>query len=410
MRFINPQGFANGDDFFVYLRDSFDVLYAKARHAPKMMSIGLHCRLAGRPGRAAGLIRFLDYIGGFDRVWIATRLDIARHWHREHHPGAVAASSREAEAGRMNPIPLDTLNTADRKAFVAALGEVMEQAPWVADDAFAARPFASLAALYQAMTDAVRNAGEARQRALIDGHPDLAGKAAREGKLTADSAAEQAGAGLDRLSEEEFATFHRLNDAYRKKFGMPFIVCVRRHSKESILREFERRLHNDAAAEHKTALAEIFRIAALRLDQRVTAPDRLKVHGHLSTHVLDVHAGHPAAGVAIELCEIGAGGAARTLQRTVTNADGRTDRPLFAGHADPDRDLRIALCRRRLFRAAGRADVRSAVPRHRAGALCRRRARRQISRAAAGDAVVVFDLSRQLRRGAPPLDRIAKFR
>lgn len=235
----------------------------------------------------------------------------------------------------MNPVSLDTLNAADRKAFAAALGEVMELAPWVADEAYAARPFASLAALHQTMTDAVRKGGDERQRALIDGHPDLAGKAAREGKLTADSTAEQAGAGLNRLSEEEFAAFHRLNDAYRAKFGMPFVVCVRRHGKESILREFERRLKNDAATERQTALAEIFRIAALRLDQRVKAPDRLKVHGRLSTHVLDTHSGHPAVGVAIELCEIEAGGAARTILRTVTNADGRTDRPLFTGTPIP---------------------------------------------------------------------------
>ena len=84
MRFINPQGFATGDDFFVYLRDSFDFLYGEGERAPKMMSVGLHCRLAGRPGRAAGLARSLDHIAGFDRVWVATRLDIARHWHREH--------------------------------------------------------------------------------------------------------------------------------------------------------------------------------------------------------------------------------------------------------------------------------------------------------------------------------------
>jgi 2-oxo-4-hydroxy-4-carboxy-5-ureidoimidazoline decarboxylase len=234
----------------------------------------------------------------------------------------------------MNPVSLDSLNAADRKAFTAAIADVMELAPWVADEAFAKRPFASLAALYQAMTDAVENAGDERQRALINGHPDLAGKAAREGKLTADSTAEQAAAGLDRLSEQEFADFHRLNDAYRGKFGMPFIVCVRRHGKASILREFERRLNNDAAAERNTALTEIFRIAALRLDQRVTAPDRLKVHGHLSTHVLDTHGGHPAAGVAIELCEIGAGGA-RTLKRAATNADGRTDQPLMSGMPIP---------------------------------------------------------------------------
>jgi 2-oxo-4-hydroxy-4-carboxy-5-ureidoimidazoline decarboxylase len=235
----------------------------------------------------------------------------------------------------VDPVSLDTLNSADRATFMAALGEVMELAPWVADEAYARRPFASIAALYQTMTDAVRDAGDARQRALIDGHPDLAGKAARAGKLTADSTAEQAAAGLDRLTEDEFATFHRLNDAYRAKFGMPFIVCVRRHGKESILRQFEKRVQNDAASEQTAALGEIFRIAALRLDQRVTAPDRLKVHGHLSTHVLDTHGGHPAAGVAIELCEVAASGATRPIKHAVTNADGRTDQPLMSGMPIP---------------------------------------------------------------------------
>jgi putative urate catabolism protein len=91
MRFINPQGFATGEDFFVYLRDTFDVLYAEGAVAPKMMSVGLHCRLAGRPGRAAGLVRFLDHIAKHDRVWVATRLDIARHWRREHRALAAAA-------------------------------------------------------------------------------------------------------------------------------------------------------------------------------------------------------------------------------------------------------------------------------------------------------------------------------
>src|ERR1700728_3350501 len=235
----------------------------------------------------------------------------------------------------MEQITLDTLNNADRKTFMAAIGEVMELAPWVAEETFAKRRFASIAALYQAMTDAVRNAPPERRKALINGHPDLAGKAAREGNLTADSMAEQAAAGLDKLSEQEFADFHRLNDAYRKKFAMPFIVCVRRHGKQSILREFGRRLNNDAASEQKTALGEIFRIAALRLDQRVTAPDRLKVHGHLSTHVLDTHGGHPAAEVAIEFCEVATSGATRLIKRAVTNADGRTDQPLLSGAPVP---------------------------------------------------------------------------
>jgi 2-oxo-4-hydroxy-4-carboxy-5-ureidoimidazoline decarboxylase len=235
----------------------------------------------------------------------------------------------------MDQISLDTLNAADRKTFMAAISEVMELAPWVAEETFAKRPFASIAALYQAMTDAVRNAPPERRQALINGHPDLAGKAARQGNLTADSTAEQAAAGLDKLSEQEFADFHRLNDAYRKKFAMPFIVCVRRHGKQSILREFGRRLNNDASVEQKTALDEIFRIAALRLDQRVKANDRLKVHGHLSTHVLDTYAGHPAQGVAIELREIAGSGTARVIKRVETNADGRTDAPLFTGMPVP---------------------------------------------------------------------------
>jgi len=180
------------------------------------------------------------------------------------------------------------------------------------------------------MTAAVRHAGADRQMALIRAHPDLAGKAAREGTITPDSQLEQASAGLDRLSLDEFDHFHRLNNAYRAKFGIPFIVCVRRHGKESILRQFEQRLRNDDAAEMDAALAEIFRIAALRLDQRIAAPDHLRVHGHLSTHVLDTRRGRPAAGVAIEFLEVSASGQSRLLSTTTTNADGRTDRPLVA--------------------------------------------------------------------------------
>jgi len=85
LRFINAQGFGTGEAFFSYLKDAFDVLYAEGERAPKMMSVGLHCRLVGRPGRAAGLMRFLDYLAAKSGVWIARRVDIARHWHREHH-------------------------------------------------------------------------------------------------------------------------------------------------------------------------------------------------------------------------------------------------------------------------------------------------------------------------------------
>jgi peptidoglycan/xylan/chitin deacetylase (PgdA/CDA1 family) len=81
MRFVNPQGFGGGDEFFTYLKDSFDVLYAEGATSPKMMSVGLHCRVVGRPGRAGSLMRFLDYVMKHDRVWVPTRLQIAQHFH-----------------------------------------------------------------------------------------------------------------------------------------------------------------------------------------------------------------------------------------------------------------------------------------------------------------------------------------
>ena len=231
----------------------------------------------------------------------------------------------------MTTVSLQTLNAADKGAFVKALGDIYEQAPWVAEGVHGKRPFASLNALHEAMMAAVREASAEQRIALLKGHPDLAGKAARAGTMTADSKAEQASAGLDHLTEAEYAAFHRSNEAYRKKFGIPFIVCVRRHSKDSILRQFERRLQNGAAAETKAALTEVFRIGALRLDQRVEAPDKLKVHGRLSTHVLDTHAGHAAAGVTVELMELPAHGEPRLIAKATTNLDGRSDQPLIGG-------------------------------------------------------------------------------
>ena len=231
----------------------------------------------------------------------------------------------------MATVSLTSLNAATKADFIAALGDIYEHAPWVAEAVSGRRPFATLAELHEAMIAAVRAASIEQRLALIKGHPDLAGKAARAGTMTTDSKAEQASAGLDRLSEQEFADFHRLNDAYRSKFGIPFIVCVRRHTKDSILQQFERRLNNEAATERDAALAEIFRIAALRLDQRVDAVERLRVHGRLSTHVLDTHSGRPAEGVAVELIELSENGYPRMIARTRTNTDGRTDAPLIGG-------------------------------------------------------------------------------
>jgi 2-oxo-4-hydroxy-4-carboxy-5-ureidoimidazoline decarboxylase len=231
-------------------------------------------------------------------------------------------------------IALAELNAASRSGFIAALGAIYEHSPWVAEAVVAKRPFATLAALHDGMSGAVMAADDARKLALLKAHPDLAGKAARSGALTADSKSEQASAALDRLSEEEFAEFHRLNEIYRGKFGFPFIICVLRHSKESVLRQLERRTANNPVAERDAAVNEVIRIAALRLDRHVGAGDRLPVHGRLSTHVLDTYRGRPANGVAIELHEL-SGSGSRMIGKSLTNADGRTDHPLIAGRPFP---------------------------------------------------------------------------
>jgi 2-oxo-4-hydroxy-4-carboxy-5-ureidoimidazoline decarboxylase len=184
------------------------------------------------------------------------------------------------------------------------------------------------------MMGAVRAAPREEQLAFIRNHPDLAGKAARAGDVTDDSRREQASAGLDMLSDEEFARFHRLNDAYKAKFGFPFMICVRRHTRDSILSEFERRVARDEATEFAQAMQEVFYITRLRIAAKVTGEGVPQVNGRLSTHVLDTHAGRPAAGMVVELYEF-AGGQPHRLFETVTNADGRTDQPLIAGQPLP---------------------------------------------------------------------------
>ena len=235
----------------------------------------------------------------------------------------------------MSQISIAELDACDKAAFVAALGNIFEYSPWIAEQAASMRPFAGVRRLFDAMKVAVDHAPSELRFALIKGHPDLANKTQRAAGLTAESTSEQNSAGLDRLSDVEFAAFERVNNAYRAKFGFPYIVCVRRHTKDSILRDFERRLPNDVATEMQASIAEICRIAALRLDQAVTGDDRLPVHGRLSTHVLDTHSGKPAEGIAFELVELSELGQGRVVTRGVTNSDGRTDSPLIGGRPVP---------------------------------------------------------------------------
>jgi 2-oxo-4-hydroxy-4-carboxy-5-ureidoimidazoline decarboxylase len=237
--------------------------------------------------------------------------------------------------GEMSHIKLSDLNACSSDDFVAALANIFEYSPWIAEHAASLRPFAGASQLFNAMKAAVDRAPPELRLALIKAHPDLADKTQRATGLTAESSAEQNGAGLDRLSDAEYVAFERVNNAYRTKFGFPYIVCVRRHTRDSILRDFERRLPNDAKTEMRASIEEICRIAALRLDQLVASEDRLQVHGRLSTHVLDTHSGRPAAGIAIELVELSELGESRVVTRSVTNADGRTDRPLIGGRPLP---------------------------------------------------------------------------
>ena len=255
MRFATAQGFNAGDQFFAYLRDSFDCLYAEGvAGAPRMLSIGLHCRLAGRPGRTVALGRFLEQATAHDGVWFATRGDIARHWAAEHPP---IARERPSEMGR--------------DAFVARFGGVYEGSPWVAERAWGLElgpAHDSAQGLHSALARAFRAATDGERFGVLVAHPDLAGRLAAARRLedmTAASAAEQAGAGLDALTDGERAEFEALNARYTAAYGHPFIIAVRDHDKAGILDAFRRRMGRPRAEEFAEACRQVERIAELRL-------------------------------------------------------------------------------------------------------------------------------------------------
>ncbi len=160
---------------------------------------------------------------------------------------------------------LEEVNRLGREEFVSRLGSVFESSPWVAERAWGSRPFGGFSELYGAMVRAVDEASEERRMDLIRAHPDLAGRAAVAGELTPESTGEQASAGLDRLTPEEYEAFTAMNRAYRERFGFPMIVCIREHTKESILQNAESRLEDSREEEVEIALGEIAKIARLRL-------------------------------------------------------------------------------------------------------------------------------------------------
>jgi OHCU decarboxylase len=255
MGFATPQGFNSGDQFFAYLKDTFDTLYQEGKAgSPKMMSVGLHCRLIGRPGRAAALARFIDYVKSHKKVWIARRIDIARHWMKRFPYKAPA----------LVPSKLDVA------AFVETFGSIFEHSPFIAERThdYELGPANDTATgLHFAMRNHFRAATPDERLNVLRAHPDLAGRIDAAERLTGDSEAEQASAGLDALTDAERETLTALNTAYVEKFGFPFIIAVRDHTKDEILAAFKARIEHDRDAEFAEACKQVERIAELRLKE-----------------------------------------------------------------------------------------------------------------------------------------------
>jgi OHCU decarboxylase len=252
MRFATSPGWITGEQFFSYLKDAFDTLYTEGTEgAPKMMSIGLHNRLIGRPGKIAGLKRFIDYIQTFEDIWCPTRIDIAKHWAAEH---PHRRWDRPSEMGKAD--------------FVAAFGSIFEHSAWIAERAYHLElgPAHDCAAgVHNALARVFRTASPAERLGVLNAHPDLAGKLAAAKTLTPESTAEQASAGLDALTDAERSRFTALNTAYVAKHGFPFIIAVRDHDKASIMAAFERRIAQETETEFETACLQVERIAQFRL-------------------------------------------------------------------------------------------------------------------------------------------------
>lgn len=256
MRFATAPGYITGEQFYQYLKDSFDALYAEgAEGRAKMFSIGLHNRLIGRPGKFAGLKKFLDYAQSHEGVWFPRRIDIARHWAATHPHQRIERPSQMS-----------------RDRFVQRFGSIFEHSPWIAERAYELELGAahdSAVGLHNALCRMFRSATTAERMGVLVAHPDLAGKLAAAKRLTPESTSEQASAALDALTDAERATFQRLNADYVAKHGFPFIIAVRDNTKDSILAAFHTRIGNDTTTEFATACAQVERIAALRLKDQL---------------------------------------------------------------------------------------------------------------------------------------------
>ncbi|OCX66548.1 OHCU decarboxylase [Thioclava sp. SK-1] len=252
MRFATAPGYIESEQFFQYLKDSFDVLHAEGEAGQaKMFSIGLHNRLIGRPGKLAGLKRFLLYAMARGDVWFATRGEIAAHW-GTHHPHI-----RRERPSQMT-----------QTRFVEAFGAIYEHSPWIAQRAYGLElgpAHDCTEGVASALARVFRTSTDQERLGVLTAHPDLAGKLAQAKRLTAESTSEQASAGLDALTDAERDEFERLNTEYVAQFGFPFIIAVKDHDKASILAQFQSRLRNTRDVEFAQACRQVERIAWHRL-------------------------------------------------------------------------------------------------------------------------------------------------
>jgi 2-oxo-4-hydroxy-4-carboxy-5-ureidoimidazoline decarboxylase len=187
--------------------------------------------------------------------------------------GGLALSAMGALSGRAHAaeLELETVNKMDHAAFTKSLGGIFENSPWVAEKAWERRPFASVDDLHGKMVTVVKYAPIDQQLALLRSHPDLAGKEAQAGTMTTSSVAEQASAGLNALSKEEVATLAAYNADYKRKFGFPFMIAVRNHTKLGIFQLFKQRLGNDTVTEFSNALQQVYNITRIRLEKKLEA-------------------------------------------------------------------------------------------------------------------------------------------
>ncbi|MBY6048609.1 allantoinase PuuE [Vannielia litorea] len=253
MRFTTASGFGDGEQFERYLKDTFDVLYAEgAAGAPKMMNIGLHCRLAGRPGRLMALKRFIDHAMAKEGVWFARRIDIARHWTMAHPPKKMSARPSQM----------------DLTTFTNRFGSIFEHSQWVAERAHKLElgpAHDTPEGIHNAMARVFRRASEDERLGVLRAHPDLGDAITKADRLTDHSNAEQQGAGLTALTDEERRELTDLNERYVAKNGFPFIIAVKDHDKAGIIRKFHERMNNSKGEEMAEACYQVERIALHRL-------------------------------------------------------------------------------------------------------------------------------------------------